>query len=316
MKKIYKIVCIGGGTGLSKLLGGLKLYFSDISAIVAMTDDGLSTGRIRRDFNTLPSGDIRKCLTSLSEDKVLKQVFDYRFQRGKGLAKHSLGNLIILALEKITGNYDDAISEASKILKIKNKVIPSTLENVNLGGKLDNGTIVIGERKLFLAGIKSRIIKVWTVPQNVRANPKALMAIEKSDIIIIGPGSFYTSIVPNILLPEIRDKIVLNKSAKKIYVCNVSTERGETQGYSVEDHIDALNNYIGSNVLDYCLINNKVVIQSKKEYKLGEVKNITTDKKFFCGCKLVLDDLIDIDNPLYHNSIKLVRAIRKIIYES
>lgn len=313
MNKAKKIVFIGGGSGLSNILEGVKKYRWDISAIVVMTDNGLSTGRIRRDFNTLPPGDVRKCLVALSNDKILKQVFEYRFQKGKGLAKHSLGNLILLALDKISGGYDKAIIKASEILSIKGKVIPSTLDNINLGGKLENGKEIIGERKLFLAGIKSKIKKVWLVPDNVKTNPKAIKEIKNADFIIIGPGSFYTSIIPNLLLSGIKNAILDNTKAQKIYICNVSTERGETQGYTVEDHINKLHEYSDKKIINSCLVNNKLISRSDKEYKLGEVKNITTTKADILGCKIIAGDFIDDFNPLYHDKYKIAKKLKKII---
>lgn len=313
MTKKHNIVFIGGGTGLSNILEGAKKYPWNISAIVAMTDDGLSTGRIRRDFNTLPLGDLRKCLISLSEDKTLKEVFGYRFQRSKGLAKHSLGNLIILALEKITGNCNLAIKKASQILKIDGEVIPSTLDNIELAGELSNGRKITGERKLFLGGIKSKIEKVWLLPKKVRANPKAISSIKKADTIVIGPGSLYTSIITNFLIKDITKAILDNKKANKIYVCNASTERGETQGFQVYDHISALQKYSHEDIVDYCLVNNKIISLSQKEYKLGEVKNITTKKENILGCEIVSKNLIDVKNPLYHDKHKVVKVIWEMI---
>lgn len=311
--KNLKIVCLGGGTGLSNLIFGLKKYFTNISAVVAMTDNGLSTGRIRRDFNTLPPGDVRKCLIALSRDKILRQVFSYRFRRGRGLARHSLGNLILLALEKITGSYAQAILKASKILSIEGKVIPSTLDNINLGGSLENGKRIIGERKLFLAGIRSKIQKVWLVPKNVRANLRAIRAIKNANIIVIGPGSFYTSIIPNLLVKGIKNAILKNEKVIKIYICNASTERGETQGFTVRDHIVKLQEYSDKKIADICLVNSRLISRSENEYKLGEVKNITTTKNTISGCQIIKGDIIDIHNPLYHDKYKMAEKIWEII---
>ena len=314
LKMNKKVVFIGGGTGLATILKGVKNYPWQISAIVAMTDDGLSTGRIRRDFRILPPGDIRKCLIALSNDEgLLKEIFDYRFARGKGLARHSLGNLLILALEKITGSFAKAIQEASKILNIKGEVLPSTLENVELGGKLLNGKTIIGERQLFLKGMKNEIEKVWLAPEIVKANPKAVKKIKNADVLVIGPGSFYTSIIPNLLIRGITKAIVKNRRAQKIYICNVSTERGETQGFSVEDHIDILQQYSSRKIVKHCVVNNKVVSISKKQYKLGEVNNITTVKEKILGCKITNADVIDDKNPLYHDPRKLAKILYKII---
>jgi len=246
---------------------------------------------------------------------VIHYRFHYRFHRSRGLAGHSLGNLLILALEKITGSFAQAITEASKILAIKGQVVPSTFTDVQLAGKLANGKTVVGERKLFLAGMKSKIISVWLVPEKVHANPKAISAINSANIIIIGPGSFYTSIIPNLLIGEITQAIIANKKAKKIYICNVSTERGETQNFSVKDHIAMLQQYGGDKIARYCLVNNKIISKSAKQYKLGEVHNISCPQKSINGVKIIKSDIINIENPLYHDSVKLSQALNKIIYE-
>lgn len=313
-----KIVFIGGGTGLSTILSGIKKYPYDISAIVAMTDDGFSTGRLRKDFNTLPPGDLRKCLIALSDNsKLLTQVFNYRFRKSKGLSGHSLGNLLILSLEKITGSFANAITEASKILSIRGNVIPSTLDNINLVGKLENGKEITGERKLFLTSrkTKSPIKNIWLKPQ-AKANPIALEAIKNADYVIIGPGSLYTSILPNLLINEINEGIIKNKTAKKIYICNVSTERGETQGFGVSKHIQKLQEYTSTSLIDYCLVNSKIISTSKKEYKLGEINNITTKEKEIFGVKIILKDIINKKNPLYHDNEKLASNIHKIICQT
>lgn len=312
MKKPVKAVVIGGGTGLSVVLKSLVNKF-DISAVIAMTDDGLSTGRIRKDFKVLPSGDIRKCLIALSDqNSSISKIFDYRFQKSKGLKGHSLGNLIILALEKIYGNYQKAILEASKLLKIKGQIIPSTLEDCQLGGILKNQKTIIGERKLFLAGMKNKIQKVWLVPKKVLANPSAISEIKKADLLILGPGSLYTSIIPNLLIDEISKAISENKKALKIYICNVSTERGETQGLGVLDHIKKIFVYGGNNIFNICLVNKKIIIKSNKEYKLGEINNITTDLKKFEKIKIISSDIINENDPLYHDPVKLGKTIKKI----
>lgn len=312
MNKNPNIVFLGGGTGLSNLLSGARQYPWGITAIVAMTDDGLSSGRLRKDFKTLPPGDIRKCLIALSQDSgLLAELFNYRFHRSKGLAGHSLGNLLILALEKITGSFGKAINEANKILATSGKVVPSTLDDIQLAGRLNNDKTIIGERKLFLAGMKHKIDDVWLEPKKVKANPDAIEAIKKADVIVIGPGSFYTSIIPNLLIPDITKTIINNKKAKKIYICNVSTERGETQDFTVDDHIHLLQNYSNNKIADYCIVNNKVILQSAKQYKLGEINNITTAKANISGCKIVIGNIINLSNPLYHDPKKLA----KIIYE-
>ncbi|OGD66059.1 hypothetical protein A3F08_01265 [Candidatus Berkelbacteria bacterium RIFCSPHIGHO2_12_FULL_36_9] len=305
-----KIVVIGGGTGLSTLLKGLKEYDFDISAIVTVTDDGLSSGRLRKDFGILPPGDIRKCIIALSsEESLLSKLFAYRFRRGKGLSGHNLGNLLLIALEKNTGNFKKAVEAASKILAIKGKVIPSTCEDISVVSYHKSGKSNKGERKAYLLGKKDPIVKIELNKKNVKANPEAIKAIIQADMILIGPGSLYTSIIPNLLIPDLKKAILKNKRAEKIYTCNVSTERGETQGFSVEDHLRVLLNHSDKKIVNFCLVNNKIIRKSLKEHKLGEVKNISTKEKYILGTKIINKDLIDKDKPLYHDSKKIAKIV-------
>lgn len=311
-----KIVAVGGGTGLSVLLQGLKKYPLDISAIVTMTDDGLSTGRLRRTFGILPPGDIRKTIVALSnKEDLLTSLFEYRFRRGKGLSGHSLGNLLILALVKITGSFQEAITHASEILSIKGKVIPSTLQNIGLMAKMKSSRIISGERKIFLIGRKDPIVRIWLDKQEVLANPEAIKAIKNAEIILIGPGSLWTSIIPNFLIKKITKTVLENKKAKKIYICNVSTERGETQNYSVEMHISKLLDNANPNLFDFVLVNNQVIRISSKTHKLGEINNITTQANKFMRYQIIKRNIINMQKPLFHDSAKLARVIWEISNE-
>ncbi|MCL5795530.1 MAG: YvcK family protein [Patescibacteria group bacterium] len=316
MGKMKKIVVIGGGTGLANLLEGLKAYPWQISAIVTMTDDGASTGRLRRDFGILPPGDVRQCIIALSQEQsLLTKLFRYRFRRGKGLSGHSLGNLLMLALEKNTGSFARAVEEASKILAVKGKVIPATLEKINLVSTHKSGKRIFGEHKAFLAGKHDHIVKISLDKAQVKANPEAIKAIKSADIILIGPGSLYSSVIANLLIKDIAKAIVKNNRAKKIYICNVSTERGETQGYSIEDHLDKLISHSQPKIIDYCLVNNKIIKTTNKEYKLGEIRNITTQESKIGRVKIILADIISAKNPLYHDSKKIAKIIQKISQE-
>lgn len=304
-----KIVAIGGGTGLSNLVSGLKKYSDSISAVVTMTDDGKSTGRLRRDFGVIPPGDIRKCLVALSNDEsLMTQVFQYRFDRGRGIHDHSLGNLLLVALEHITGSFREAVNQASHILAIKGQVLPSTFDPVNLRGRLKNGKVIIGEFALVKEGHKSPIRKVYLHPSRVKANPEVLWAVQNADIIVVGPGSLYTSIIPNLLFKEITNAIVKSK-ARKIYVCNVATERGETEKYSIEDHINAIIKQSHPRIFDYCLVNNELIFHNNDRGELGKVTNITTDQKKIGRYKIIQKDLIDPKKPLFHDREKLSKAI-------
>jgi len=311
-----KIVAIGGGTGLSVLLQGIKKYPFEISAIVTMTDDGLSTGRLRRDYGILPPGDIRKCIIALSpEENLIAKVFSFRFKRGKGLSGHSLGNLLILALEKITGSFKEALAKASEILAIGGKVIPATYDNIDLMAELKSGKKVMGERKAYLFGKKDPIQRVWITKPNVKGNIDALKAIKNADVIVIGPGSLWTSIIPNLLIKDITKTITGNMKAKKIFICNISTERGETQGYSVENHIEKIFDHSDKKLFNFSLVNSRLIKRSKKEYKLGEIMNISSEKKKFGNVRIIKDNIIDAENPLYHDSIKLAKSIWRFANE-
>jgi len=307
-----KFVIIGGGTGLANLLRGLKNYVKNPSVIVTMTDDGRSTGRLRRDFNILPPGDIRNCIAALAdEEQLLQKIFSYRFPHGRGLKGHNLGNLLLVAMEDLTGSFEKATQEISHILKIKGEVLPATYEDVILSARLKNGRAVWGESAAAIAGHRSPIKSVQLHPESAKANPDAIRAIKAADVIIIGPGSLFSSIIPNFLLKEIKQAVVKSK-AKKIFICNISTERGETENLSVEDHINALINHSNPKILDICLVNNNLVLKSEGK-RLGEVKNITTDKTKIGRHEIIVEDLIDAKNPLYHDGKKLVSAILKIV---
>jgi len=311
-----RVTVIGGGTGLAVLLRGLKQLPIDIKAIVTMTDNGASSGRLRRDYGILPPGDIRQCLVSLADDeKLLTRLFNYRFEKGRGLSGHSFGNLFLVALTKITGNFEQAISESSRILAIRGRVVPSTLKNVNLGAELKNGQIVLGEKDIPIMGHRSAIKRVFCVPNRVSANPEALEALKKADLILIGPGSLYTSIIPNFLIKSITRTILLNKKAKKVFICNISTERGETEHYTVEDHIDALLRHSDPLLITHCLVNSRIINKNGHEGRLGSISNITTKNSSYRACKIVKKDLVDNSYPLFHDPVKLTKAIKKLFLQ-
>ncbi len=250
-----KIVAIGGGTGLSTLLRGLKHYSSNITAIVTVADDGGSSGRLRRENGVLPPGDIRNCLSALAaEEKLLTELFQYRFRAGKGLEGHSFGNLFLTAMTDITGDLERAIAASSQVLAVRGEVLPATLCDVNLWAELADGRCITGESSISEAG--GQIVKIGCIPANPPALPKALQAIEEADFIILGPGSLYTSVIPNLLVPQITE-VIAHKNVPKIYVCNIMTQPGETQGYTVADHIKAIDIACGRQLF------NAVLVQSK-----------------------------------------------------
>ncbi|MEY3299849.1 MAG: hypothetical protein RLZZ597_3109 [Cyanobacteriota bacterium] len=247
-----KVVVIGGGTGLSNLLRGLKHYSANITAIVTVADDGGSSGRLRREIGVLPPGDIRNCLSALAnEEKLLTELFKYRFEAGSGLVGHSFGNLFLTAMSEITGDLEQAIAASSKVLAVRGQVLPATLSDVQLWAELDNGRRIVGESKI--AEARRRIVQIGCLPPNPPALPKAIRAIEEADYIIIGPGSLYTSIVPNLLVPDLV-KAIAAQRVPRIYVCNIMTEPGETEGFSVSDHIRALDAACGQYLFDAVLV--------------------------------------------------------------
>ena len=301
--QMKKVVAIGGGTGLATLLRGLKKYPVEISAIVTMTDDGASTGRLRREMGVLPPGDIRKCIAALAENESeLLDLFNYRFKKGFGIAGHSMGNLFLTALKDTTGSFEGAIEKASELLNIKGRVIPATLEDVHLGAEFDDGSRVMGEHKITQYGYGIKIKNVF-LSKDAKSNPRAVSAIKNADIILVGPGSLYTSVIPNFLHPEICQALKKSK-AKKIYICNVSTERGETEKFKVSDHLSSLSD-VGIN-FDITLANSKMFPKGSGDGFVDPVE-IDTFKN------IVSSELSDSENPLYHDPDKLAKAVFDII---
>jgi uncharacterized cofD-like protein len=262
LEKGPNVVVIGGGTGLPTLLEGLKKFTYNLSAIVTITDEGRSSGTLRKELNILPPGDIRNNLIALSDsEKLLHDLFQYRFEEGS-LKGHSMGNLLIAALVKITGNYETAIREVSKILNLKGGVYPSSLQDTHICAELEDGTILCNEQEVVVKGDRinkvkrAKVKRMYIDPEDAQANPSAVNRILEADIIIIGPGSLLTSVIPNLLIKGIAEAIKKSK-AKKAYVCNIVTQPGQTDGFKASDHIDMIIRYLGKNVLDYVILNKK-----------------------------------------------------------
>jgi uncharacterized cofD-like protein len=246
-----KVVAIGGGTGLSTLLRGLKRYSSNITAIVTVADDGGSTGRLRREMGIQAPGDIRSCLTALAnEEKLLTELFRYRFEKGEGLSGHSFGNLFLTAMTAITGDFEKAIAASSNVLAVQGCVLPSTLSNMQLWAELSDGRRIEGESSISEAN--GQIVRIGCQPPNPPALPAAIKAIQEADYIIIGPGSLFTSIIPNLLVPDLRQAIAQSE-VPRVYVCNIMTQPGETTGYTVSDHIATLDRVTGEPLFDAVL---------------------------------------------------------------
>ena len=300
--KTPHIVAIGGGTGLSVLLRGLKQHTRRITAVIGVTDDGGSSGRLRREMGIIPPGDFRNCIVALSdEDSLLKELFQYRFPEGSELQGHSFGNLFIAAMTDVTNSFEDALTESSRILSVTGQVVPATIENVNLSVKLADGRFIKGESKVKESS--SEIEELFIDPPDAEASPAAIKAIGEADLIVIGPGSLYTSILPNLMVPGIVDAISESKGIK-YYICNVATEIGETQHFNVIKHIDVLERYLGSGILDMIIANDN--IDDIGGQFLGEAVDPNTDSTKHL---IATSDLLDKEHKVRHDSGKLAKFI-------
>lgn len=312
-----RIVAVGGGTGLSVLLSGLKNYSSNISAVVTVADNGGSSGRLRQQFDVLPPGDIRNCLVALADAPVLmRNLFQFRFDENSEFSGHSFGNLFLTVMTRLTGDFEKAIKETSKVLALRGQVIPSTLEDVTLVAHFNDGSTVIGEDQIPRA--RKAIKSVNLTPEQPPATQDAIKAIREAQIIILGPGSLYTSIIPNLLIKEITKEIA-DSEALKVYVCNMMTQPGETDGYSVSDHIKALVKHSHAHILDYCLVNTgEVPREILGRYSKDKSLLVTNDrnKAEGLGYRLVEEDFgIVVDGVIRHDPEKLAKIILSFIEE-
>ncbi|MCK6629799.1 MAG: YvcK family protein [Anaerolineae bacterium] len=298
-----KVVAIGGGTGLSILLRGLKHHTDNIVAIVTVADDGGSSGKLRRELGVLPPGDFRNCIAALADDEALTtQLFQYRFRSGQGLEGHSFGNLFITAMAEVTGAFEKALYESGRVLNIRGTILPSTLENVTLLAEVNEGAQtrkVEGESAIPAA--KLPIERVYLEPDAPRSFPPALQAILSADLIVAGPGSLYTSVIPNLLVGEIAAAIRAS-SAPKIYICNVATQPGETDGYSLEDHVQAIETH--ANVgLNFVLANNNLShpIPASMSHLRAILPTPARDNRY----TIIAADVVDEQYPWRHDPLKL-----------
>lgn len=307
-----KIVGIGGGTGLSNLLEGIKTYTDDITAIVTVTDDGGSSGRLRKDFNILPPGDIRNCIVSLSQsDSLLSELFQYRFSGKSNLSGHSFGNLFITAMADITGSFAKGILEASRILSIKGKVLPSTLKNVVLGARFTDGTEILGQTEII--NYPGTIKEVFLKPENPPAYTGVLKACREADCIILGPGSLFSSIIPNLLIKKMAETIS-KSGAKKIYICNIMTQPGETDGYTVTEHVLAIEKYLGCKI-DYTIVNSSPIPDSVARRYARKNSYVVLDDtdKLQERSRFIKEDVSSNDVFMRHDPLKTARIIFDII---
>jgi uncharacterized cofD-like protein len=321
LEKGPKVVVIGGGTGLSTLLTGLKQKTSNITAIVTVADDGGSSGRLREEFGVLPPGDIRNCLVALSDSEdILGPLFQFRFTHGKGLDGHNFGNLFITALASVTGDFARAIRESSKVLAIRGNVYPATLQTVKLVARRENGKEIEGESRI-REGKGSPVERLFLLPGDCKATDESVQALKDADAIVLGPGSLYTSVMPNLLIGGIQKEIARSK-AVKIYVCNVMTEPGETDDYSVSDHVKAIIKHTCPGVVNCCIANiARIPADLHDKYKEKEqypVKIDPLDEKWFASerIKLVKANIAGVKEFVRHDPIKLTNVMMDIIDEN
>jgi len=305
-----RIVAIGGGTGLSALLRGLKTYTSNLSAIVTVADDGGSSGRLRDEYRILPPGDFRQCLVALADaEPLMKQLFDHRFKEGS-LNGHSFGNLFIMAMADVTGNFEHALRESGKVLAVKGTILPSTLQDVTLVASI-NGRSVEGESKI--PKQNEPISHVFLKPDGAQANPEAAQAILNAELVVIGPGSLYTSILPNLLVEGMVEAIKASP-ALKVLVCNLASQKGETDGYGVADYLRVIREHVGSNLFDFVLVNSnhshmptggqaQVIFKSEDAANHAEVRFIAAD-------------VVNVRLPSHHDPDKLARTIMRRVWQA
>ncbi|MGH9774346.1 MAG: gluconeogenesis factor YvcK family protein [Candidatus Acidiferrales bacterium] len=317
-----RIVALGGGTGLSMLLRGFKEFIarrkservsrpvSDLAVVVTVTDDGGSSGRLRREYRVLPPGDIRNCMVALSKDEaLLGRLFQYRFPGVRGLGGHSFGNLFLTALTNVTGDFPEAVRLSGQVLAIRGRIFPSTAENVTLEAELADGTRVAGETKISRS--RKRIKRVHLVPRRVRPLPEVLAALREADLILVGPGSLYTSVIPNLLVEEIAE-VVANSRATRAYIANVMTQPGETDGFSVPDHVRAIYDHTRKYLFDWVIINRQPLqsrVMRKYRAQGATPLPVSTEELRRMGLRCVFGNLVAQDGFARHDARRLTRLI-------
>jgi uncharacterized cofD-like protein len=305
-----RIVAIGGGTGLSALLRGLKTYTSNLSAIVTVADDGGSSGRLRDEYRILPPGDFRQCLIALADaEPLMKQLFEHRFKEGS-LNGHSFGNLFIMAMADVTGNFEHALRESGKVLAVKGTIVPSTLQDVTLVASI-NGHSVEGESKI--PQQNGPITQVFLKPDGAQVNPEAAQAILNAELVVIGPGSLYTSILPNLLVEGMVEAVKASP-ALKVLVCNLASQKGETEGYEVDDYLRVIREHVGSNLFDFVLVNSNhshlpTGGQSQVIFKSDDATNHPE-------VRFIPADVVNVRIPSHHDPDKLARAIMRKVWQA
>jgi uncharacterized cofD-like protein len=321
-RRPLRIVALGGGTGLSALLRGLKEHvarrkaeaarspIADLAAVVTVTDDGGSSGRLRREYQILPPGDIRNCMVALSKDEaLLGRLFQYRFARGRGLGGHSFGNLFLTALTHVTGDFNEAVRLSGQVLAIRGRIFPCTLRNVALEAVLENGRRVQGETRISRS--RARIHRVRLVPRRARPLPEVLAAIRAADLITFGPGSLYTSVIPNLLVQGVVDALQKSR-AQRVYISNLMTQPGETSGMTVEDHVRAVYDHTGAGLFDCVVVNHGPISpRMRRKYAAQGAQPVRADVAALAhlGVRSIFDNLVEEDRVLRHNSARLTRLL-------
>lgn len=303
-----RVVIIGGGTGLSTLIRGLKQYPLDLTAIVTVADDGGSSGRLRDDYDIPPPGDVRNVIAAMSEvEPLVEEMFQYRFQGREALKGHSLGNLMLTALTEITGDFSHAIRELSRVLNVHGRVIPVVNESMTLLAEFEDGSIIEGES--VIPKQRKQIKQVFLKQENLKPLPDAIEAIEEADLIIIGPGSLYTSIIPNFLVKDIRDAVIAAKG-RKVYICNLMTQDGETSHYTAADHVQAIYDHVGTPFIETILLNNHSAVPRdiERSYKEQQAEPVIFDIERLqaFNLEIVQADIATIkDGTVRHKAIRV-----------
>ena len=313
-----RIVAIGGGTGLSTLLRGLKEHTSNLTAVVAVADDGGSSGVLREELGIPPVGDIRRCIAALADaEPLMNELLQYRFPgspsdpapaAGGSLGGHAVGNLLIAAMTAVEGgDFEEGVRQMNRVLAVRGQVLPATATPLTLHAELVDGTVIDGQSRI--AGA-SAIARAWVTPADVRASEDALAAIGEAELIILGPGSLYTSLLPSLMLPEIRDAIAAS-SAVRVYVCNVATQQGETTGFDLAGHVEALVGHAGAGVVDAVLANSHFGARVPSDYPAEPVR-LRWPPSMAMPPRLVLDDVVDPDNGHHHDPARLAAALLRL----
>jgi len=304
-----RIVAIGGGTGMSLLLHGLRAYSRNLTVVVTVADDGGSSGRLRRELRILPPGDFRQCIAALADvEDMMVELLQYRFKKGSGLEGHSFGNLFIAAMADITGSFEGALEASNSVLAVRGKILPSTLQDVTLAAALRDQSTVEGES--VVAKGQSPIERVFLLPEAPEANAKAIIEIREADVIVIGPGSLYTSIMPNLLVPGIAQAIEESKASLKVFVCNVATEPGETDCYTAWDFVTAIENHVERRLFDVVITNSNYRAEKPGLWKSQVVRPGAplTDRDI----QVIEHDVVDSHNALRHDAQKLSQVLLEL----